>query len=124
MRRCLLDDLMAGAGRLAAEPLALRPALAKRLIHEAHAAHHFMRRHGVPHPRWGNGSLMTRALGDGPRTSGLCLQSLAIMAWEVAKFRHENMQRGHGLSQRGELCYDLPNSRMDHGRNQSKTDGG
>jgi hypothetical protein len=101
----MLDDLLAGAGRLAQEPPLLRQALARQLLGEAHAAHHYMRRTGRPHPRWGNGSLMARALGDS-RDSGaqLCLDSLAVMAAEVARFRRENSSRGHGLSRRGNLC--------------------
>lgn len=98
MRRCMIDDLLAGAGRLAAEPPAHRPALAVQMIDEAHAAHHYMRRTGRPHPRWGNGSLMTRALSELSDKAGLCYASLAIMAAAVARFRAENLARRHGLS--------------------------
>ncbi|MFZ9200573.1 MAG: hypothetical protein ACO22Z_14670 [Paracoccaceae bacterium] len=125
MRRCLLDDLLAGAARLAAAPPSLRPDLAQRLILEAHAAHHFMRRFGVPHPRWGNGSIMARALGDAaPTGRPLCLQSLALMALAVAAFRHDGAQRRHGLSPDIRLCYDAGELGDDHGRNKSKTDCG
>lgn len=102
-----------------------RPDLARRLLHEAHAAHHFMRRFGVPHPRWGNGSLMTRALGDAaPTGRPLCLRALAVMALAVAAFRQDGAKRRHGLSPDTRLCYAPPELGDEHGRNQSKTDGG
>ncbi|TXI04151.1 MAG: hypothetical protein E6Q73_03740 [Pseudorhodobacter sp.] len=94
----MLDDLLAGAGRLAAEPPSRRPELAQQMLHEAHAAHHYMRRLGRPHPKWGNGSLMSRALAGTPGRAGLCYVSLAAMAAAVARFREENFARGHGLS--------------------------
>jgi hypothetical protein len=94
-------------------------------LHEAHAAHHFMRRFGVPHPRWGNGSLMARALGDAaPTGRPLCLQALAVMALAVAAFRQDAANRRHGLSPDIRLCYSGPELGDDHGRNQSKTDSG
>lgn len=123
MRPCLLDDLLAGAGRLAAVPKPFRPTLAHQLLHEAHAAHHFMRRFGVPHPRWGNGGLMARALGDqAPTGRPLCLQSLAVMALAVEAFRQDGAKRRHGLSPDTRLCYTAAKRGDDHGRNQSKTD--
>jgi len=100
----MVDDLLAGAGWLAQEPPALRPHLAARLLAEAHAAHHYMRRFGRPHPSWGNGSLMTRALADGPRAASLCYVSLAVMAAAVAHFRAANQARRHGLFLRPDLC--------------------
>lgn len=100
----MLDDLVAGAGRLAHEPPPLRPGLAERLLVEAHAAHHYMRRFGRPHPRWGNGSLMTRALADGPRGVSLCYASLAVMAAAIARFRAANLARRHGLFLPQDLC--------------------
>ena len=101
----MLDDLLAGAGRLSRQPPSDRPDLARQLLAEAHAAHHYMRRTGRPHPRWGNGSLMARALSDGPRPCHpLCLASLAVMADAVATFRRENSVRGHGLSDGCDLC--------------------
>lgn len=109
MRRCMIDDLLVGAGRLAAEPRQGQFALASRLVQDAHAAHHYMRRLGRPHPRWGNGSLMARALCDGPVVHApLCLDALAVMASVVARFRRENYARGHGLSAAPVLCYAQP----------------
>ena len=123
MRRCLLDDLVAGAARLAIEPLAMRPALADRIITEAHAAHHYMRRMNRPHPRWGNGSLMARALAEAAPQSPLCLTSLAIIAAAVARFRARNRAIGRGLFAPSDLCYDLPQpqGRDTNGGNQGKT---
>ncbi|MEN9851674.1 MAG: hypothetical protein RL128_1837 [Pseudomonadota bacterium] len=110
---------------MASVPHHERPTLARRLLHEAHAAHHFMRRFGVPHPRWGNGSLMARALGDAaPTGRPLCLQALAVMALAVAAFRQDAANRRHGLSPDIRLCYSGPELGDDHGRNQSKTDSG
>lgn len=101
----MLDDLLAGAARLSREPPDRRPGLACQLVHEAHAAHHYMRRMGRPHPKWGNGSLMTRALNGSPVPGlPLCLDSLAVMAQVVERFRRENSLRGHGLSHRRDLC--------------------
>lgn len=76
-----------------------------QLLSEAHAAHHYSRRFGIPHPRWGNGSLMARARQDTfPHSLPLCLESLAIMATAVSRFRQENARRGHGLSPARNLC--------------------
>lgn len=100
----MLDDLLAGAKTLSQSAPEARPALATRLLYEAHAAHHYMRRMGKPHPRWGNGSLMARALCGGFwQTDALCMASLAVMAQAIVRFRAENAQRGHGLSLRAGL---------------------
>lgn len=56
MRRILPGDLIAAAGAVA------QGAQAARLVDEAHAAHLYAKRFGRPHPRWGGGSLMARAL--------------------------------------------------------------
>lgn len=65
MRRLLIGDVMAAARAILPAPPARRAALADRLLDEAHAAHLFCKRLGRPHPRWGDGSLMTRALNHG-----------------------------------------------------------
>lgn len=64
MRRCLLGDLVAAATAVAAQAAAQQPAFAHRLISEADAAHRYHKRFGLPHPTWGNGSLMARALAE------------------------------------------------------------
>jgi hypothetical protein len=99
MRRCMLDDLVACARRLSIEPAGLRPDVARRLIHEAHTAHHYAKRYGRPHQKWGNGSLMTRALADGPFVpQALCLGSLAVIAAAVDQFRTQSATLRRGLS--------------------------
>jgi hypothetical protein len=68
---------------------------------------------------------MARALGDAtPTGHPLCLQSLAVMALAVAAFRQDGAKRRHGLSPDTGLCYTPFELGDDHGRNQSKTDGG
>lgn len=62
MRRCLLGDLVAAATAVAAQAAMQQSAFAQRLICEADAAHRYHKRLGRPHPAWGNGSLMARAL--------------------------------------------------------------
>lgn len=89
MRLCLIDDLLAGARALGALPEPERPATAARLIAEAHAAHAYAKRFRAPHPRWGNGSLMARALAlpgcrQAPAPS---FAAIAVMAAALAAFR-------------------------------------
>lgn len=99
MRRCMLDDLLACARRLSIEAAEQRPDMARRMIDQAHAAHHYAKRFGRPHPYWGNGSLMTRALADGPfPPQPLCLGSLAVIAAAVDQFRRHTARLRLGLS--------------------------
>ena len=62
MRRILSGDLIAAAAVLAAAPMASRSALAADILAQSHAAHAYFKRFGRPHPIWGDGSLLTRAL--------------------------------------------------------------
>ena len=62
MRRCLAGDLLAAARVIAATAPAAQPCLAQSLIAQADAALRYAKRLGRAHPRWGNGSLMSRAL--------------------------------------------------------------
>lgn len=89
MRLCLLDDLLAGARALSLCAPAARPQLANRLLYEAHSAHCYAKRFRAPHPRWGNGSLMARALADlpGGGAASPCYASIAVMAAAIARFR-------------------------------------
>jgi hypothetical protein len=85
-----MDDLLAGARHLQRYPPDRRHILAQSLLYQAHAAHCYAKRFGAPHPRWGNGSLMARALADMPNPadqSPLCFDSLAIMADAITRFR-------------------------------------
>ena len=60
MRRVLIGDLLAAAAVIG---VAADPAQATQtLITQADAAHRYTKRFGRPHPRWGNGSLMARAM--------------------------------------------------------------
>lgn len=75
MRRVLIGDVLALAALVAATPGADRV----QAVAEAHAAHRYMRRFGRPHPRWGNGSLMSR-LGPEAGRLGCALGPDALMA--------------------------------------------
>lgn len=60
MRRVLIGDLLAAASVIGAAADPARTTLT--LITEADAAHRYAKRFGRPHPCWGNGSLMARAM--------------------------------------------------------------
>lgn len=95
----MLDDLLAATRLLQTLPPADRAPMADRLIHQAHAAHHYHRRMGRPHPLWGNGSLMARALaGCQDPAAALDHGALAIMAAAVQRFRDRCNPRAPGLS--------------------------
>jgi hypothetical protein len=91
MRRCLIGDITTAAAALAAVAAPDRAALAERLIHQAHAAHHYMKRHAKPHPAWGNGSLMARALAAHspftPNPASPDLAALAVVLAALTRFR-------------------------------------
>lgn len=80
MRRCLLGDLVAAATAVAAQAAAQQPAFAHRLICEADAAHRYHKRFGLPHPAWGNGSLMARALAEPPPQLAVSASSAAFLS--------------------------------------------
>jgi serine O-acetyltransferase len=86
MRRVLAGDLMAGAAALAAAGGTVKAA--DRLVAEAHAAHCHARRLGRPHPVWGTGSLMARALADGPippSATAPFLSALAVLCHAILR---------------------------------------
>lgn len=92
MRHPGLDDLVAAARVLSGHPPAARAALADRLLAEAHAADQYRKRLGRPHPDWGNGSLMGRALKSAigrPLPTRASFQALAVMAAALSRFRRE-----------------------------------
>lgn len=64
MRRCLMGDILAAASALQPADLLHLQISGARLIAEADAAHRYAKRHGRPHPLWGNGSLMARAMAE------------------------------------------------------------
>lgn len=89
MRYCLVDDLLVGARMLSRLSVDQRAQQADQLLHEAHAAHLYTKRFGQPHPVWGNGSLMARALAEGSAQSSpqVCFASLAVRADAIVRFR-------------------------------------
>lgn len=123
MRLCMLDDLLAGARRLAVEAPEQRLVLAQRLIYEAHAAHHFAKRFHRPHPRWGNGSLMARAMADCPMPPRpMSFHALSVISAVVDAFQQRNAQAKRAGCHPARTCAILAQSAGDnHGRNQSKT---
>jgi hypothetical protein len=64
MRRIMQADLVATAQLLARLPAADRPTHLDRLLSQTQAADCFSRRFDRPHPHWGNGSLLSRALSE------------------------------------------------------------
>ena len=64
MRRCLIGDILAAASVIPAADLPHMQISGARLIAQADAAHRYAKRHGRPHPTWGNGSLMARAMAE------------------------------------------------------------
>lgn len=102
MRPMLASDLIAAAAVLAAAPLTTRAHLAAQMLAEAHAAHSYFKRFGRPHPRWGDGSLLTRALAQDCRSppnlsQASFLTALAQMAAACAA------HKGHA-----QACDDTP----------------
>ena len=61
MRALLLGDIIAATRALMAMPDRDPAIEIRRMLDQAHAAHHYQKRKTVPHPDWGNGSLMARA---------------------------------------------------------------
>lgn len=90
MRPVGLGDLSAAAGALAAVAPARRAGLMAILIAEAETADRFRRRHGRPHPDFGNGTLMAAALarpqarlapGGREGLAALAQALEAVLAW-------------------------------------------
>lgn len=61
MRRVMHGDVVSAARVLLALPRAMRATACRRMICEAHAAHHYFKRFGRSHLLWGDGSLMSAA---------------------------------------------------------------
>ena len=64
MRTILLGDVVAAARVLLALPDGRRAAAMDQMLDQAHVAHKVFKRLGRPHPGWGDGSLMSRALAS------------------------------------------------------------
>lgn len=71
MRQVLLGDVTAAARALLTAPPGDRARLIRLWLDQAHMAHACHKRTGRPHPLWGNGSLMARALAAGARAEPL-----------------------------------------------------
>lgn len=88
MRRCLIGDLTTAAAVLSAAAPPDRARLADRLLAEAHAAHLYAKRFAKPHPKWGNGSLMARALAIFPKPAhSTDFAALSEILTALARFR-------------------------------------
>jgi hypothetical protein len=64
MRTLMLGDIIAAARALRAVPPDTRGLAIDMMLDQAHAAHLYHKRRSKPHPDWGNGSLMARALKE------------------------------------------------------------
>lgn len=114
MRRCLIGDLIEAAATIAATPWSDPHDHARRLVAQADAAHKYDKRIGRPHPRWGNGSLMARALADAghrprpaPSTEAfLSAMSVlcAVLAEHKQAIRAKNGTDVMALSRRRQIC--------------------
>lgn len=127
MRLCLLDDLLCGARALALIAPQRRAAFAATLLDQAHAAHAYAKRFRRPHPRWGNGSLMARALAEqgtmaGPKPG---FEDIFIMAAAIAAFQSRHFARQTlSCSPASPYVTLSANNGGTHGRIQNQTDGG
>ena len=72
MRRVLIGDLLVAASVIGAASDPRRTT--QTLLAEADAAHRYAKRFGRPHPLWGNGSLMARALAE-PHSAPITLDA-------------------------------------------------
>lgn len=91
MRRLLPGDLDMAVRVLLARPESLWPAVARRLLGQAHAADGYRLRSGRAHPRHGTGSLASAASGHARAAlPGHCdrryLRALAVVAAEAARY--------------------------------------
>ena len=93
MRRCLIGDIMAAASALRPADLTQMQISGARLIAQADAAHRYSKRHHRPHPLWGNGSLMARAMAEpvvmpANFSCPAYLAAFQAIAASLANFRH------------------------------------
>lgn len=96
MRRILPGDLLAAARLLLAVPSDARAVEARRLIVETHAAHKIAKRLRRMHPRWGDGSLMSRA-GLDPMPPDMSepalIEALSVFLVQLLRWRREQAGR-------------------------------
>ncbi|TKD22320.1 hypothetical protein FBT96_06985 [Rhodobacter capsulatus] len=103
MRPILIDDLLIAARALTVVAAPERPARLAQWLREAHWADLYRKRLARAHPRWGNGSLMARALRE-PARRGLRPDRAEIddLAEVIAAVR---LWRARGLSSAGQRLY-------------------
>lgn len=94
MRPVLHGDLITAARALEALAPPVRAQAAKAWLREAHAADLYRKRLGRVHPRWGNGSLMGRVIGEPCRPDGpigaAYLQALSLLIAALGAWRGRN----------------------------------
>lgn len=103
---------MAAAALVAAAAPEQRSGLIRQVLDQADAAHRYTKRFGRPHPIWGNGSLMARALAQGSHAahhgSEAFLSSLAALAAELAarkrNSKHRAWQSALALGESRPIC--------------------
>jgi hypothetical protein len=100
MRPVLHGDLLAAAMRVSELPSWQRAKAAARLIDRAHAADAARKRLGRSMTGWGNGSLMSAVLAEGPlpergpRLDPGHLAAYRIVAGALLRWREEQQARG------------------------------
>lgn len=79
MRQILMGDIVAVARSLMDVPPQMQASAANTMFYRAHVADKFMKRTGVPHPVWGNGSLLACA-ASGPSKAEPFPNNLAYLS--------------------------------------------
>ncbi|MGD9917900.1 MAG: hypothetical protein AB7U46_07760 [Paenirhodobacter sp.] len=96
MRAISHGDLILAARAVRGLPVARRPELLARMLEEAHVADRYRKRLGRAHPRWGNGSLMARAMAEPLAPEGWPdAEALEALAQVIAAVR---LWRARGFS--------------------------
>ncbi|WP_444455639.1 DUF7742 family protein [Rhodobacter capsulatus] len=118
MRPILIDDLLIAARAVAAVAASERPARLAQWLREAHWADLYRKRLARSHPRWGNGSLMARALREpalrGQRPDRAEIDHLAEVIAAVKCWRARGLCTGNQLPYlRDNACVRLTQSQGD-----------
>lgn len=107
MRPILIDDLLLAARAAGLHPPEMRAGRLAQWLGEAHGADLYRKRLGRMHPRWGNGSLMARAMAEPLarplRPDGEEIEVLAQVIAAVLHWRRRNGS-GRGALQRPKLA--------------------
>lgn len=124
MQYLLIGDILALAGALQEVAPHQRRALAERLLDEAHAAHKMRRRLGRPHPVWGGGTLMARAMAFSSQAMAraICGDYLSAVVTATEAVRAWKSQDARGIAsvlgvlfERDSSCYPDRQRRAQHG---------